>query len=254
MSRNRKRELEENKEEREKKMTQKEQKCLEVDFRKEMKRLDAARKLQEYRHSPDMAPYFLFYYTTRLRAEEFLKKNQWLSSRNIKDSESEHSRFLEALASTIIGLQPSILVEIDVSRQARFGARFVDTGFQNFIRDMLKCFFPTLRHNLFRVYQPIEFKHDRFTRTFIYLWGNSLDRSPSVPRLTVSLCGVDQQKVSITFIANKAWVDDRQEDIRVLVGNGRTALAMSQHHRLGQDSLLAKLDLEVLLKVVALLS
>jgi hypothetical protein len=55
----------------------------------------------------------------------------------------------------------------------------VSRGFPTFIRDLLKVLFPTLRHRLFRNYQDA----DSVTN---FVWGDTRDRSTSVPRLTVS--------------------------------------------------------------------
>lgn len=255
----RKRETEAKKNEREKERLLKRDKAREEQAsRKEMKRLAAARELQVVRQQLVMTQHFLFYHTPRLSAEEFLKTNTgWLSSRYSEELlESENSGLMEALTCTIVGLRADTRVEIDVTRQAMLGACFLGVGFPNFVRDLLKRFYPPLRHRLFRNVHIREsgFGTQRVDK-FIFLWGDTRDRSPSVPTLIVTLRFSEYpQQASITFTANEAWVDDRLSDVRACIGSGHIALAMSQHPRLGRDSPLAELDYEVLRKVVAFLS
>lgn len=255
----RKRETEAKKNEREKERLLKRDKAREEQAsRKEMKRLAAARELQVVRQQLVMTQHFLFYHTPRLSAEEFLKTNTgWLSSRYSEELlESENSGLMEALTCTIVGLRADTRVEIDVTRQAMLGACFLGVGFPNFVRDLLKRFYPPLRHRLFRNVHIREsgFGTQRVDK-FIFLWGDTRDRSPFVPTLIVTLRFSEYpQQASITFTANEAWVDDRLSDVRACIGSGHIALAMSQHPRLGRDSPLAELDYEVLRKVVAFLS
>lgn len=256
----RKRETEAKKNEREKERLLKRDKAREEQAsRKEMKRLAAARELQVVRQQLVMTQHFLFYHTPRLSAEEFLKTNTgWLSSRYSEEEllESENSGLMEALTCTIVGLRADTRVEIDVTRQAMLGACFLGVGFPNFVRDLLKRFYPPLRHRLFRNVHIREsgFGTQRVDK-FIFLWGDTRDRSPFVPTLIVTLRFSEYpQQASITFTANEAWVDDRLSDVRACIGSGHIALAMSQHPRLGRDSPLAELDYEVLRKVVAFLS
>jgi hypothetical protein len=258
----RKREAEAKKNEREKRLLERDSEREEQERRKEMKRQAAARELQVVRQQPAMTKHFLFYHTPRQSAEEFLKTTGWLSNRYSPEMlKLENSGLVEALTSTIVGLRAETPVDIDVSRQAMFGfghlrACFLGVGFPNFVQDLLKRFYPPLRHRLFRNVHLSEdrFKSQRVNR-FIFLWGDTRDRSPSVPRLTVTLrISESPQQASITFIANEAWVDDRLSDVRACIGSGHIALAMSQHPRLGRDSPLAKLDRELLLAVVDFLS
>lgn len=239
----------------------------ELECRKEMRRLAAARELQVVRQHPAMTKHFLFYHTPRQSAEEFLKTTGWLSNRFSQHLlcqemlELENSGLVEALTSAIVGLRAETPVDVDVSRQAMIGydhlrACFLGVGFSNFVQDLLKRFYPPLSHRLFRKVHLSEdyFKSQR-VNSFIFLWGDTRDRSPSVPRLTVTLrISESPQEASITFIANEAWVYDRLSDVRACIGSGHIALAMSQHPRLGRDSPLAKLDRELLLAVVAFLS
>ena len=246
---------------------------------KEIKRIEAAKELQVIRKNHQrtqpigQSQSFLFYPNPRQSAQQFIKTNgslynRWLSSRYVSqtsfyvrkfhsnDRESEKSALMEALTSSIVSLRADTSIDIDVSTM--YGACFLGDGFPNFMRDLLKGLFPTLCHRLFRNFRLNEtkaFKSNLFAR-FNFVWGETRDPSPSLPRLTVTLRRAEQplRPASISLIANEAWVEDRLLDIQARAGNGHLALAMSQHRRLGRDSPLAKLDREMLLAVVAFLS
>ena len=174
-------------------------------------------------------------------AEEFLKTTTWLSSRSTTEpvADADIQELAGLLTSTLIGLKDDTPAEIDVSEHLRRGSAFmVSRGFPTFIRDLLKVLFPTLRHRLFRNYQDA----DSVTN---FVWGDTRDRSTSVPRLTVSR----RHGGLITFKANEAWIEDREKDIRACDA-WIIAIAMCQHPRLGRGSLLRSLDLELLITIV----
>ena len=179
-----------------------------------------------------------------LVAEEFLKTTTWLSSRSTKEpvADADIQELAGLLTSTLIGLKDDTPAEIDVSEHLRRGSAFmVSRGFPRiptFIRDLLRVLFPTLRHRLFRNYQDA----DSVTN---FVWGDTRDRSTSVPRLTVSR----RYGGLITFKANEAWIDDREKDIRNCDA-WIIAIAMGQHPRLGRESLLIFLDKELLIAIV----
>lgn len=176
-----------------------------------------------------------------LVAEEFLKTTTWLSSRSTTEpvADADIQELAGLLTSTLIGLKDDTPAEIDVSEHLRRGSAFmVSRGFPTFIRDLLRVLFPTLRHRLFRNYQDA----DSVTN---FVWGDTRDRSTSVPRLTVSR----RHGGLITFKANEAWIEDREKDIRAC-DLWIIAIAMSQHPRLGRESLLRSLDLELLITIV----
>jgi hypothetical protein len=146
--------------------------------------------------------------------------------------------------SNLEGLKPDQPLIIDVYEQKDWNC--LGPGFINFIRDLLQCFYPTLRHRHLKT-----FRDNR--RNPVYVWGNSLDKSPLLPKLTVSKA-VDYRSATIRFLANGAWVHDRDEDVRGCVGSGLLALAMSQHPRLGRGSPLRALDIGVLRMISVLLT
>jgi hypothetical protein len=189
-----------------------------------------------------------FYYNPRLLIEKFTKRNWWFRGRDpqIYVLDSEICRVMGMFWSTLEGLQPDQPVIIDVNEQRVWGIPFLGPGFINFIRDLLQCFYPTLRHGHFKT-----FRDNR--NNPVYVWGNSLDKSPLLPKLTVSKA-VDYRSATIRFLANGAWVHDRDEDVRGCVGSGFLALAMSQHPRLGRGSPLRALDLGVLRMISTVLS
>ena len=176
-----------------------------------------------------------------LVAEEFLKITTWLSSRSTTEpvADADIQELAGLLTSTLIGLKDDTPAEIDVSEHLRRGSAFmVSRGFPTFIRDLLRVLFPTLRHRLFRNYQDA----DSVTN---FVWGDTRDRSTSVPRLTVSR----RHGGLITFKANEAWIEDREKDIRACDA-WIIAIAMGQHPRLGRESLLVLLDTELLITIV----
>ena len=250
------------KRERENERLLKRNKALEaLDCKKEMKRLGAAMELQLVRQKLTKTQLFLFYHTPRQSAEELLKTKGWLISRNWMPYKeilaSANPGLIRDLTDAIVGLEANKPVAIDVSLQWSYEALFLGIGFPNFVRDLLKRFYPPLRARHFRTLRDTEdIPGDNIERVdrFFFIWGDTRYRSPSVPTLTVTLLITTKAKASITFIANQAWVDDRHSDVRACTGSGHLALAMSQHPRLGGDSPLGKLGNDVLHKVVAFLS
>ena len=110
----------------------------------------------------------------------------------------------------------------------------IGQGFHKYMMNLLQCFYPTLRSRHFRC------THDgKWVPNFVY--GDSRDKSPYLPRLIAT-----PSKRSITFLANAAWVENRAMYLRVSVGRGNLAIAMSQHPRLGRESLLRQLVGEIL--------
>jgi hypothetical protein len=69
---------------------------------------------------------------------------------------------------------------------------------------------------------------------------------PKPVRPADSRVATDYRSATIRFLANGAWVHDRDKDVRGCVGSGFLALAMSHHPRLGRGSPLRALDTEVL--------
>jgi hypothetical protein len=189
---------------------------------------------------------FLFQHNLRLLIEKFTKKKWWFRGRRTGTQvlDSEICRVMGMFWSTLEGLQPDQPVIIDVKEQAVWGCPFLGPGFINFMRDLLQCFYPTLCHRLFRTCSDINGNP-------VYVWGKSQDKSPLLPKLTVSVATDMLNNPfspfgTIRFLANEAWVHDRDEDVRGCVGSGYLALAMSHHLRLGRDSPLRALDPEIL--------
>jgi len=183
-----------------------------------------------------------------IAAKEFLETTSWLSSRSEKEpvSNEDMHRLAEALTSTLVGLRIDTPSSLDVSCQFIRGSAFlVSTGFPNFIRDLLKSLYPTLRHCLFRNYQTP-------AGETIFVWGETRDRSSFVPRLTVSRIYHDvnfgympSRMVFIRVQANAAWIRDRENDHRFDV-DWILAILMSTHPRLGRNSWLFRLDKELI--------
>ena len=208
----RKRETDAEKKEREerlKRSTERDKAREELECRKETKRLVAAMELQVFREQ--MTQRFLLYHTPRLSADEFLTTHGWLSGRymdflrhllmeSMKDLESEKSRQVEALTSTIVSLRADTQMDIDVSMM--FGACFLGVGFPNFVRDLLKRFYPTLRHRLFRYVQI----GGEFSNQLAFIWGDTLDRSPYAPRLTITLKRKGE-KATISLLASDILIN-----------------------------------------------
>lgn len=187
-----------------------------------------------------------------IAAKELLETTSWLSSRSEKEpvSDEDMHRLAEVLTSTLVGLHIDTPADIDVSVHFIRGSAFlVSSGFPNFIRDLLKSLFPTLRHCLFRNYQNP-------SKETVFVWGETRDRSSFVPRLTVS-CRFKKDrnytefsKALITFKANAAWIRDRENDIRFCDEDWILAILMSTHPRLGRNSCLFRLDKELIATIV----
>ena len=223
-----------------------------------LNRESAAMELRVARHKAANDLVFLFHHNPRPRVVEFLQKNPWLSSRN---TEQAIFRFADAFTSTLVGLQAGQKAYIDVTEQAMLGSVFLERGFGNFLRDLLRVIYPTLRHRQFRhsgrlnLFSTRDPENGLLPATVMFFWGDSRDPSNAAPKLAVLVRRKQLiPRVWISFVANRSWVDDRHGDVCSCVGKGNLALAMSQHPRLGQSSQLAMLDKELLRTVVSFLS
>ena len=120
---------------------------------------------------------------------------------------------------------------------------FTGPAFHNFVKALLRCFYPALRSRHLRcILDGVS------APNFVY--GNGRDKSPLLPRLIAT----NHSQTHITFLANGPWIRDRQEDLLVSSGRGNLAIAMCMHARLGRESPMNILSEEILHKIVKLLA
>ena len=222
--------------------------------------------LQVLRKRTSNDPAFMFYHNPRRGIEELLRTTSWLKPiETVTSSNGEEFPFgkvADIFAAAIVGMNgTSKNTAVHHSEQRWFWSNhvkipflelrasphspFLGDGFPNFIMDLLRRTYPTLRGRLFR--------RSRVRSTALlhcFTWGDPRDvHGPSF----VVIIGLVLSPPTISFMGNQIWADDRLGDLCACVGSGNLALAMSQHPRLGRDSWLRRLTNETLRVVVSFL-
>ena len=168
--------------------------------------------------------------------ERFIKTTTWFAKAQADRNYFDHYKFVVSFSSALVGMQADVAATVDVSAvwKVAFYRWYIlsDRKFPRFVMSLLKCLFPTLRSPLLRS------TIDGFGNTN-FVWGDTRDKSPALPRLTATL---STEKRAITFLANAAWVDSRDMDVRGSIGGGTLAIIMSLHPRLGRTSWLGKIE------------
>jgi|688.fasta_scaffold313210_2 hypothetical protein len=203
-------------------------------------------------------PGFFFGHNPRWFIERFLRTT-WL---NEIPAEPARWTLMDEIFVKLSGLRPGVKQDIKVCGYNYSGLScftqnpyyredqdcpsiFAGPGFHNFVKDLLRCFYPALRKCQGRL--RCIFDGDS-APNFIY--GHGRDKSPLLPRLIAT----NHSKTHITFLANGPWIRDRQEDLLVSSGRGNLAIAMCMHARLGRESPMHILSDEILHKIVKLLA
>ena len=196
-----------------------------------------------------------FYYNAYTAIEGF--RNEWIANLSC----SEQLRLMFAIHETLVSLRADDDSRIDVSAfsyssdtRIPFGGNhdqliiFLWPAFPNFVKHVLQSFYPALRDSRFHCVIDANNVPN-------YVWGDSRDKSLLVPRLTAmpaTLNGGSQRYIN--FRANSAWIASRNADLSAgCVGRGHLMLAMGMHTRLGRDSQLHLIPVEILRVVVNLL-
>ena len=186
-------------------------------------------------------PYCVFYYNSRQSIEKFVNTT-WL---DFLDN-AEMTILMDAFLSTFAGLRADVAAVLDVSVLS--GAAISQRHFANFVKRLLQTLFPTLRSRFLK-----SVVDDNGYRA-IFIWGDKRDKSSFLPRMSAILSWPSIDR--ITFLANAAWVDSRAIDLQLLLasgGSGNLAIGMSRHPRLGRDSPLNQLNVDVLRMIVNLI-